>query len=163
MALTWTKHASYHCAEPLILHRLNAQTKVMCCGLRAPSAQSYPQHEFLEIYIQNTYIEHLDATEIFTGPTNTAPKSFSPSVSKIPRYWGSLWWGCVPTPMLQRCSEAFVVPKSQQESQTKHCPGHLNYQVWPYQISLRTHCLLNTARDEQVKIIFFSKWTTSLT
>lgn len=47
---------------------------------------------------------------------------------------------------------------------SKHCPGHLNYQVWPYQISLPTRQLLNTARDEQVRIIFFSsRWTTSLT
>lgn len=50
----------------------------MCCGLRAPSAQSYAQHEFLEIYIQNTYIEHLDATEVFTGPHKYCPKVLQP-------------------------------------------------------------------------------------
>ena len=58
----------------------------MHCGLMDPGAQSYAQHEFLEIYIENSYIQHLDATEIFTALLKYCLKSFSPSVSKIPRY-----------------------------------------------------------------------------
>lgn len=54
VAFTCTKHASHRCTGPLILHGLNAQVNVMHRGLMAPSAQSYAQHEFFEIYIQNT-------------------------------------------------------------------------------------------------------------
>lgn len=127
--------------------------KLMSCTVASwPQAHKVMLSMNLWRFISKTsYIQHLDATDIFTGPLKYCLKSFSPSVSKIPRYWGSLWWVRVPIPMLQRCSEAFL----RQDSQTKHRLGSLNYQVWPYQIPLPTHCLLNTARDEQVKRFWF--------